>query len=438
MEHAQKKTGSAGPPQNREKKTGERTGQIRVRYHTVLKKSAARQKNTGSAGRAQNREKKPDERTGQIRVRYHTVLKKSERAKKKTGSAGERTGQIRVGYHTVLKKKCCTPKKIRVRRVQHRTVKKDRVRERVKYGCDTIPSLKKVEHAQKKTGSAGPPQNREKKTGERTGQIRVGYHTVLKKSAARQKKIRVRRVQHRTVKKKRVRERVKYGCDTIPSLKKVNAQKKTGSAGERPGQIRVRYHTVLKTSAARQKRYGFGGSSTEPWKKNGWENGSNRCDTIPSLKKVLHAKKKYGFGGSSTEPWKKKTGERTGQIRVRYHTVLKKIWARPKKIRVGWVHHRTVKKRTGERTGQIRVRYDTVTEQNVYAPNHGKKQRVGTPESQPSSFSIAFDLISVLGLGYKIPRPHGTTTHTSFRVSMKGLHGLQNPPAPWNYYAYFI
>ena len=41
-------------------------------------------------------------------------------------------------------------------------------------------------------------------------------------------------------------------------------------------------------------------------------------------------------------------------------------------------------------------------------------------------------------IGYKIPRPHGTTTHTSFRVSMKGLHGLQNPPAPWNYYAYFI
>ena len=78
-----------------------------------------------------------------------------------------------------------------------------RVRERVKYGWGTIPSLKKVLHAkkiwvrrvlkksaarQKNTGSAGPAQNREKKTGERTGQIRVGYHTVLKKSAARQKK----------------------------------------------------------------------------------------------------------------------------------------------------------------------------------------------------------------------------------------------------------
>ena len=41
-------------------------------------------------------------------------------------------------------------------------------------------------------------------------------------------------------------------------------------------------------------------------------------------------------------------------------------------------------------------------------------------------------------IGYKIPRPHGTTTHTSFRVCILGLHRLKNPPAPWNYYAYFI
>ena len=27
-------------------------------------------------------------------------------------------------------------------------------------------------------------------------------------------------------------------------------------------------------------------------------------------------------------------------------------------------------------------------------------------------------------IGYKIPRPHGTTTHTSFRVSILGLHRL--------------
>ena len=41
-------------------------------------------------------------------------------------------------------------------------------------------------------------------------------------------------------------------------------------------------------------------------------------------------------------------------------------------------------------------------------------------------------------IGYKMPRPHVTTTHTSFRVSILGLHRLKNPPAPWNYYAYFI
>ena len=123
------------------------------------------------------------------------------------------------------------------------------MRERVKYGWGTIPSLKKVPKKirvrrvlkksaarQKNTGSAGPAQNREKKTGERTGQIRVGYHTVLKKM--------------------------------------LHAKKNTGSAGpaqnrekkkgERTGQIRGRYHTVLKKSAARQKKYGFGGSTTEP------------------------------------------------------------------------------------------------------------------------------------------------------------------------------
>ena len=38
-----------------------------------------------------------------------------------------------------------------------------------------------------------------------------------------------------------------------------NAQKKTGSAGERTGQIRVGYHTVLKKSAARQKNMGSAG-----------------------------------------------------------------------------------------------------------------------------------------------------------------------------------
>ena len=27
-------------------------------------------------------------------------------------------------------------------------------------------------------------------------------------------------------------------------------------------------------------------------------------------------------------------------------------------------------------------------------------------------------------IGYKIPRPNGTTTHTSFRVSILGLHRL--------------
>ena len=67
-------------------------------------------------------------------------------------------------------------------------LKKKRVRERVKYGWGTIPSLKKSAARQKNTGSAGPAQNREKKTGERTGQIQVRYHTVLKQSGARAKK----------------------------------------------------------------------------------------------------------------------------------------------------------------------------------------------------------------------------------------------------------
>ena len=92
MLHAKKNTGSAGPAQNREKKPGERTGQIRVRYHTVLKKSGARgKKKTGSAGPPQNREKKPGERTGQIRVGYHTVLKKSAARQKKYGFGGSST-----------------------------------------------------------------------------------------------------------------------------------------------------------------------------------------------------------------------------------------------------------------------------------------------------------------------------------------------------------
>ena len=176
--------------------------------------------------------------------------------------------RVKYGCDTIPSlKKVEHAKKIRVRRVQHRTVKKNRVRERVKYGCDTIPSLKKV-NAQKKTGSAG----------ERTGQIRVGYHTVLKKKCCTPKRIRVRRVQHRTVKKNRVRERVKYGCDTIPSLKKVeHAQKKRVQ--------RVHHRTVKKKRVRERVKYGWG--------------------TIPSLKKVLHAKKNTGSAGPAQNREKK-------------------------------------------------------------------------------------------------------------------------------------
>ena len=41
-------------------------------------------------------------------------------------------------------------------------------------------------------------------------------------------------------------------------------------------------------------------------------------------------------------------------------------------------------------------------------------------------------------IGHKIPLPHGTTTHTSSRVCIRDYIGYKIPPAPWNYYAYFI